>query len=165
MIRLLSLPGIQSLESALILDLPPKSPDEPSLAERLDVVSSQLFGITKFDTYIPEPLSDSAEAWETYEKLWDEREALIPDEAWEHPETIPFYRSLGWDVTDDFGQVARVLEHFYAQIVLSNAGIIGIKPTSSLTAWETQLAKQADAFAKAKKSEPWKPYRRSQKSR
>lgn len=163
MVRLLDLPGMRSLESALILGLPPKSPDEPTLAERLDVVSKQLFGITESETYIGAPESDAPADWTRYDLLWEEREAVIPEEAYDHPDTIAFFRARGWDVTDDFGQVARVLEHFYEQILLTEAGVAGLKATSSLAGWQNELERQAEGFTRKRKAEPWKPYPRKRR--
>lgn len=161
MIHLLRQPGVQSLDDALILGLTPRSPDEPSLEERIDIVSHQLFGITEADTVIPEPeVSCSEDIWQS---TWDRRnarEALIPIEACEHPNTIAYYVTLGIDVANSLGQPARILKKLHRQIVLSELGVMGTRLGRSLAAWESQILQESKSFETTRSATPWQPYRR-----
>lgn len=161
LIRLLSLPGVQKLEGQLLLALSPRSPEEPFLEDRIDLVSRQLFGITEADTKLPD-LDDDWDEF-VYNSHWDrlkERDALFPPEAYGHPGTVHYYSAFGIDVANDHGQPALILRNFHRQIVMSELGLMGTRLGQSTATWEAQLSEDAKSFASVQRSAPWQAYRR-----
>jgi hypothetical protein len=140
LIRLLELPGIVELEK--LCRGQGQWLTQAEIAERADVVSVSLFGLTEADTYKQaityieamgdDPIFDRSkhgpivDASERAVQEWERNFAVLYDEVGEvdEDEWVEFFETIGFDVLAGNGEQLECLHHFSRQMICCARGLL-----------------------------------------
>ena len=151
-----NLPGVAALERALLWGLTRRGPTSAEVDHEVNIVSEQLFGITRQDTEYSWPDGDPpVRAIEDPWRISDvERRHLEYEQRFKttdlsDEEAVVVLRGLGLDFTDEQGRPLRCTTFLSRQAEAAAKGIAGKLPdpvAANVHLWETGLTEARDAF-------------------
>lgn len=150
-IRMLSLPGFQTLEDKLLLYTPRRGELPPQVSGYVDHLSQTTFGTTENDTLFDLPdeyddLPDWSEERHQIEDRWEAHEAQFETEEADEDMAISILLRLGLDFRDDRGRALRCTKLLCRQAEAAAKGIMGRMPdraTAGLDSWTKALERDA----------------------
>lgn len=159
MIKLSRLPGVMSIEGAMLLNRSARVKSDPDLERRADEVGMRIFGISEHQTEFQYP-----DWYYDDEVEWDEEKLDILHEAeseWSahfdilwtaNSDPITVWASLGWDVRGDDGHPLQCLPFFQRKMVCSCRGIARARTMLDIEAsiWRDVKDHPAPSPARAK---------------
>ena len=155
-IRILDLPGFQALEDKRVVTQPARGPLTADFEASVDALSESTFGITKAQTEYEPPY----EYWEMSEDdpakwaighAWDEHDKKFASSDLPYDERVAYLKDLGWDFTDQRGNLLQITELFCRQVEAVSKGLGGRMPDTAsigLESWATQVEREAREFKK-----------------
>jgi hypothetical protein len=160
--KLIDLPGVRDLENLSVLNNRARVDDQERAAfqSRCDNVSIAIFGVAQEDTYFFAPdafFEDDfdPDAARAIIQQCNDNEAQYHVESLTHDrEVVQYLKTLGWDLSDDYGRPLHVLAYFARLVEGFAKGIVGKSDAlgeAKAEGWGQSLEADARVFAKARR--------------